>query len=39
VYLGDLRKQRRHLWNPFTEEKEVFDLERFFAYEKRINSG
>jgi predicted metal-dependent enzyme (double-stranded beta helix superfamily) len=38
VYLGDLKKQNRHLWNPFTGAKEVFDLEHFFAYEKRINA-
>ena len=37
VYLGDLQKQKRCLWNPFTLEKEVFDLERFFDYERRLN--
>ncbi|MFC1579520.1 hypothetical protein ACFL4N_01255 [Thermodesulfobacteriota bacterium] len=38
VYLGDLQKQKRHLWNPFTEEKEEFELNQFFAYERRINT-
>ena len=39
VYLGDLQKQKRCLWNPFTHEKEVFDLDRFFAYERRLNGS
>jgi predicted metal-dependent enzyme (double-stranded beta helix superfamily) len=37
VYLGDLQKQKRHLWNPVTHAKEVFDLDRFFALERRLN--
>lgn len=38
VYLGNLKNQRRYLWNPFTDEKEAFDLDRFFAYERRLNA-
>jgi len=37
VYLGDLQKQKRCLWNPFTHEKEDFELDRFFSYERRLH--
>ena len=37
VYLGDLHKQKRNLWNPFSGKKETFSLDRFFDCERRLN--
>jgi predicted metal-dependent enzyme (double-stranded beta helix superfamily) len=36
VYLGNLGRQNRSLWNPTTHAEEPFDLQRFLEYEKVI---